>query len=91
MSGQPRLVSVVAFLLLLLSILVISKTDAAAQSLMRTRGLKLATSLGEMEKGSSSLQTVKRSGPSSSGPGHKFSEASTQGYPMLRSAHGRGT
>ncbi|XWS54740.1 hypothetical protein CRYUN_Cryun10bG0114900 [Craigia yunnanensis] len=68
MSGQLRLVNAIAFLLLLLSILVISKTDAD-QSL-RARGLKLATFLGEMEKGSSFLQTVKRSGPSPSGPGH---------------------
>ncbi|XVF01333.1 hypothetical protein REPUB_Repub04eG0078700 [Reevesia pubescens] len=80
MGGQIRAVNAVALLLiLLLSIHVISKTDAGRS--LRARGLKLATPLGEMEKGSSSLQTVKRSGPSPSGPGHKSSEAPSQGCP----------
>ncbi|XVE93441.1 hypothetical protein REPUB_Repub01dG0192700 [Reevesia pubescens] len=75
MAGQVRSMNAVAFLLLFLTInLVISKTDA--------RGLKLATSLGEMEKGSASLQTMTHSGPSPSGPGHKSIEEPSQGFPQ---------
>ncbi|XWS62952.1 hypothetical protein CRYUN_Cryun06bG0054800 [Craigia yunnanensis] len=80
MAGQLRAVNAVAFLLLLLSILVTSKTDAAQP--LRARRLKLATSLREMEEDSSSLQTMKQSGPSPSGPGHKSSEALSQGCPQ---------
>ncbi|XWS39902.1 hypothetical protein CRYUN_Cryun18bG0094500 [Craigia yunnanensis] len=80
MNGQLRLVNAIAFLLLLLSILVVSKTDDS-QSL-RARGHKLATTVGEMEKGSSSLQTMMRSGPSPCGPGHKSSEAPSQDCPQ---------
>ena len=81
MSGQLRLVNAIAVLLLLLTILVVSKTDGA-QSL-RARGHKLATTLGEMEKkGSSSLQTMMRSGPSPCGPGHRSSEVPSQDCPQ---------
>ncbi|WRX13957.1 hypothetical protein QQP08_006444 [Theobroma cacao] len=72
-QGQVRAMNAVACLLLFLSILVISKTDA--QSL---RGLRFSSSHGVTEWGSS-IQTMKRSGPSPSGPGHKSSESPSQG------------
>ncbi|OMO63273.1 hypothetical protein COLO4_32591 [Corchorus olitorius] len=72
MGGQRRVN--VAIVLLFLSLLVISKTQAHMYSL---RGLKLTSgSLRGMEmkepsSSSSSLKTLERSGPSPNGPGHK--------------------
>ncbi|XVF67503.1 hypothetical protein PTKIN_Ptkin10aG0126400 [Pterospermum kingtungense] len=83
MSRQPGLMKAVVFLLLLLSIFVNSKSSDGAESVKPRSGLKLATSLGEMKGGSSSFQTMQKSGPSPSGPGHKSSEAPSLGFPRL--------
>ncbi|KAK8626884.1 hypothetical protein V6N13_134514 [Hibiscus sabdariffa] len=78
MAAQPRLMTVVSFLLLL-SILFVPQTDAAPSP----RRLELATfSLEETEKDSQSLEIMKHSGPSPSGPGHKARDAPSQGCPQ---------
>ncbi|KAH1072244.1 hypothetical protein J1N35_024572 [Gossypium stocksii] len=78
MGGKLCLVKVIAFLVFVLSILVIFKTDDAVMAAQSTsaRGLKLGTLKGEM-KGSWSLH----GGPSSSGPGHKSCKPPSQGCP----------
>ncbi|KAK5837984.1 hypothetical protein PVK06_006711 [Gossypium arboreum] len=77
MARQPRLVNAIAFISLVLTIFFIPETE----SVRSPRRLELASSVEEIEKGSSFLGIKDNSGPSTSGPGHRAGEAPSQDIP----------
>lgn len=75
MARQPRSVNAIAFILLVLSIFFIPETE----SVWSPRRLGSASTVEEIENGSSFPGIKDNSGPSTSGPGHRASEAPSQG------------